>query len=133
MTRDRILEIRAMIAELDKEIPRPWHLWIGRSDQAQIIPEQKVKRPDGSILIVPQREQKIQARYDLYSGPYIEEREDQRKVIQKGCKQVCHWHPEGPQIYDQSFAYKLSMPFFHKSVDLVEELLNEIDKLREGK
>lgn len=132
ITDDRLSEIRKMIEDLDRVVPRPWRLWKGRSDKIQKIPSQQVKKPDGSTVTVPEREIKTPARYDCFSGPELNDSEDIRQIVNKGCIQVCHWHPESPTIYDKSTAYEVTMPFITKSVDIVEELLNEIEELKRG-
>lgn len=130
MTDERIQEIRSMLEGLKQNLPYPWHLWRGRSNQEQVIPAQNYKRSDGSIQSVPAKKTVIPARYDLFSGPEIEDKEELRKIVNKGCKQVCHWHQESPTIYDLSTGYEWSMPFIEKSPEIVEELLNEIERLR---
>lgn len=130
MSPEELEQIRQETDKLKAKLPLPWILWQGKKDHTRKIPEIKQSLPDGSIRIVPARVIVNPPRYDIYAGPVINSETQMNKLKELGAKQVCHFHPESPTIYDQSDESDLSMPYLSKSLDRIDRLLLLIEEIK---
>lgn len=117
-------EIKSIELILEKITPYPWHKIIGRLG--------KIDTVTGKNVIT-------YTRWDIYSGEASEITETtilqdiQRTLVDKKKKQIAHFHPETPTLYEKNENTENDMEFIVRAPEIVSALLCEIKRLQEEK
>lgn len=86
---------------------------------------------DKNSPIIERKIQKLDPRWDVFTGPPLDEKElsEPKMIALKGRKQILHFHPESPAIFERCSNLK-DGEFVVTAHDLVPKMIAEIKRLR---